>query len=636
MAHVSKVMLKLKTSKLVKRSIVALLTLVMPVLAYAYAFSVENADGKLLYYDYYRTYNLGLCAGPEPYSGVIVVPDSVEYNGSMQRVKFILESAFANATELEGVIISGRTDFHERACINSSLEFVRYDCDNIDLGEFGYFEIERSAFKDCKKLTRIELPNVVTVRDSAFAGCDNLRFVEFPDSCSLGKDSFIDCNNLNTVIFAGRAGSSYSGDRSDTNPIWGDAPVQTLVMTDKFMSESGDIYHLSFDDGVRCFQRGVPDSWSRPYEAYIPSTVKTLEVRYNDKAYVDSYFREYISKDKDSDGYYWTWNGLETLRLKCKILSYISLRSELNTLEICDVEEIANGVLESTTPKKLKLPFAGAGTVDNHDVLRSLFSQKGDVDVPSSLECLELDESATHIIDNALKNCYNIKTLILHDAMRGLGENALFGCSGMENIYVSSTFPPAAYENTFEGMNFFQCIIHVPHGSKKYYEIADGWKRFYNIVEDATIDNPNQINLNVEGTDVEICIDEIINAVRYVLTIFDSLTGNEVYRSSQSSPGARNSQTQISFHPDNLLPNTSYTYRMEAYDSDDNIIFNGQGQFETDNASASIESIESREEIENAEVQYYNLRGSEVDASCLKAGIYIRKQGHRVSKVLIK
>lgn len=635
MAHVSKVMLKLKTSKLVKRSIVALLTLVMPVLAYAYAFSVENADGKLLYYDYYRTYNLGLCAGPEPYSGVIVVPDSVEYNGSMQRVKFILESAFANATELEGVIISGRTDFHERACINSSLEFVRYDCDNIDLGEFGHFEIERSAFKDCKKLTRIELPNVVTVRDSAFAGCDNLRFVEFPDSCSLGKDSFIDCNNLNTVIFAGRAGSSYSGDRSDTNPIWGDAPVQTLVMTDEFMSKSGDIYHLSFDDGVRCFQRGVPDSWSRYYEAYIPSTVKTLEVRYNDIANVSSSFYEYISKE-DSDGYYWTWNGLETLRLKCKILSYISLKSELNTLEICDVEEIYNGALAHATPKKLKLPFAGAGTVDNHDVLRSLFSQKGDVDVPSSLECLELDESATHIIDNALKNCYNIKTLILHDAMRGLGENALFGCSGMENIYVSSTFPPAAYENTFEGMNFFQCIIHVPHGSKKYYEIADGWKRFYNIVEDATIDNPNQINLNVEGTDVEICIDEIIDAVRYVLTIFDSLTGNEVYRSSQSSPGARNSQTQISFHPDNLLPNTSYTYRMEAYDSDDNIIFNGQGQFETDNASASIESIESREEIENAEVQYYNLRGSEVDASCLKAGIYIRKQGHRVSKVLIK
>lgn len=38
----------------------------------------------------------------------------------------------------------------------------------------------------------------------------------------------------------------------------------------------------------------------------------------------------------------------------------------------------------------------------------------------------------------------------------------------------------------------------------------------------------------------------------------------------------------------------------------------------------------------NAKVEYFNLRGLRVDAADLVPGIYIRRQGSKVSKVIVK
>ena len=74
--------------------------------------------------------------------------------------------------------------------------------------------------------------------------------------------------------------------------------------------------------------------------------------------------------------------------------------------------------------------------------------------------------------------------------MHGLGEKALYGCSGLEHIYSHWANPPSAYtESTFDGVNKYACTVHIPVGSKGKYSGANGWKEFYidNLQEEAAV-----------------------------------------------------------------------------------------------------------------------------------------------------
>ena len=110
--------------------------------------------------------------------------------------------------------------------------------------------------------------------------------------------------------------------------------------------------------------------------------------------------------------------------------------------------------------------------------------------IPTSLKKLTITRPATQIGYGALYNCTMLKEVTIPSTVRGVGEKALYGCSGLEHIYSHWANPPAAYANsTFDGVNKFGCILHVPVGSKiKYsHEQAKGWNEFFDIQEEAAV-----------------------------------------------------------------------------------------------------------------------------------------------------
>ena len=100
------------------------------------------------------------------YSGDIVIPESVEYEGRTCSVTSIGEEAFGRCSGLTSVTIGNSVT-----------------------------SIGQSAFEDCSSLTSVTIPNSVTsIGESAFSGCDGLTSVTIPNSVtSIENGAFSYC-----------------------------------------------------------------------------------------------------------------------------------------------------------------------------------------------------------------------------------------------------------------------------------------------------------------------------------------------------------------------------------------------------------------------------------------------------------
>ena len=65
-------------------------------------------------------------------------------------------------------------------------------------------EIGEDAFRDCKGLSSITIPEGCTVRTRAFYGCTKLASVTFWGYCETEEDAFKHCGKLNEILVWGK------------------------------------------------------------------------------------------------------------------------------------------------------------------------------------------------------------------------------------------------------------------------------------------------------------------------------------------------------------------------------------------------------------------------------------------------
>lgn len=126
----------------------------------------DEASTKGFYYNLIsKTKEAEVIRNPNKYSGEIIVPESVEYNGEVYSVTSIGESAFS--TDKVSSVILPKTI---KAINNSAF----YNCSNLNkiVIRDGVTSIGNSAFYYCKGLTSIFLPNSLTsIGSDAFHAC---------------------------------------------------------------------------------------------------------------------------------------------------------------------------------------------------------------------------------------------------------------------------------------------------------------------------------------------------------------------------------------------------------------------------------------------------------------------------------
>lgn len=150
-----------------KKSIFLLLMLLLPLIANADAIEINGIYYNLLT----KNKTAEVARNPNKYSGSIVIPESVNYNGVEYNVTSIGESAFTVCYELSSISIPNKI-----------------------------IEIKKSAFSRCTGLSSITLPDsLTTIGDFAFEGCVFTTITIPKNVTSIGEWAFEDCNNLSSI-----------------------------------------------------------------------------------------------------------------------------------------------------------------------------------------------------------------------------------------------------------------------------------------------------------------------------------------------------------------------------------------------------------------------------------------------------
>ena len=223
------------------RAMMAVAMMLLSLQAMAYDFSYTH-QGKTLYY---RTltgstnevavtsYDLsGLFINNDHVSGDVIIPSSVEYNGTTYNVTAIDGETFLCCSNLTSISIPSSVTYisgspfvlcNSLNSINvasgnthySSADGVLYDISQDTLiaypGAKTSFNILSStttiyyeAVAGCNNLTSITIPNNITsILDQAFCACSGLTSISIPSSVTyIGNAAFVFCDSLNSINVA--------------------------------------------------------------------------------------------------------------------------------------------------------------------------------------------------------------------------------------------------------------------------------------------------------------------------------------------------------------------------------------------------------------------------------------------------
>ena len=184
-----------------KKNILFIVLMLLPIVASAHDIEVANADGVVIYYNYTGNTELAVSYRGssdyeyDEYSGNVIIPESVTYNGTTYYVTSIGERAFFCCYSLASVTIPNSvTSIGEGAFYNCS------DLTSITIPN-SVTSIGNQTFFCCSSLTSVTIPNSVTsIGDQTFYNCSNLTSVTIPDGVtSIGVNAFGICWSLTSI-----------------------------------------------------------------------------------------------------------------------------------------------------------------------------------------------------------------------------------------------------------------------------------------------------------------------------------------------------------------------------------------------------------------------------------------------------
>ena len=159
---------------------------------------LASADAVEINGIYYNLIEKGEVAevtkNPNKYSGSVVIPESVVYEGNTYNVTSIGEDAFIGSGLTSVVIPNSVTTIGNYAFYNcKGLTSINIPNSVTSIGE--------SSFCACRGLTSLTIPNSLTyISGSAFEECSGLITVTIPSSVTtIGLRSFRNCTSLTSV-----------------------------------------------------------------------------------------------------------------------------------------------------------------------------------------------------------------------------------------------------------------------------------------------------------------------------------------------------------------------------------------------------------------------------------------------------
>ena len=400
-----------------------------------YAFYGENAT--VTYRD--QNYN--------SYSGEVVIPATVEYNGTEYAVTSIGHRAFYGCSSLTTITLPNSITSigSEAFCDCSSLTTITLPNSITSIGNQAFAgcsslttitlpnsvtSIGSYTFCYCSSLTTITLPNSITSIDSyAFYGCSSLTTITLPNSItSIGSSAFRECSSLTTITLP-----------NSITSIGSDAFTSPALSVTVFGSKPASLGTNAFHENTIFFVSDV-DAYKAAWKEYkLIFTLKEVSASVHLTALPDkSALQQKLGLD--------SLKKITSLRISGTINSYdiMMMRNQMPDLLDIDLSEahiVANDYeytkgYHSKKDTLTAYAFTGTGTHIRKAIL------------PNSVVCIE---------ENVFNTPY-LQEVVLPKNLRVIGDRTFFDCRALRSINLPESLTSIG-ESAFQGAGLTEVTI---------------------------------------------------------------------------------------------------------------------------------------------------------------------------------
>ena len=389
-----------------KQTLLSIILILLPLMASA----TDGVEIDGIYYNLYIsdgnktasvTYNRSV-----NYSGDIVIPESVEYNGSTFSITSIGYRAFASCSGLTSVTFPNSITY-----------------------------IDERAFGGCRGLTSVTIPNSVTsIGSSSFESCSNLTSVTIGNSVtSIGQYAFAGCSGLTSVTIGNRV--NYIGDYA----FYGCSGLTSVMIPVSDLSAFCNNKIVGLVKKTINKPVTLIDNAGKEITEYIiPNDVTT------------------IGKEA-----FCGCRGLTSVTIPNSITSigenaFEGCYSLSVTVQVTDLSAFCNntiiGLIKSRIGKPVVLIDNNGSEIKEYIIPDDVTSiGENAFNNCSSLTSLIIGNGITSIASSTFKGCSNLNFLVIGSGVTSIGSGAF--PSLMKTIWLPNT-PPSGYENVSSKVNY--------------------------------------------------------------------------------------------------------------------------------------------------------------------------------------
>lgn len=474
-----------------KKILILIVTLFFNVTIWAYDFEVDGICYNFLQDNEVEVTTKGPRAGVY-YSGEIVIPSTITYDGKNYNITSIGERAFwsikensslTSVTIPEGVISIGGNAFGNCTALTSitipnSIKQIGVDVFEstpwyanlpdgiVYIGKILYSYkgempentsivvkdgieiINPSAFAECSNLIAITLPNSVTsIGNYAFYYCYSLDEIKIPKNVTnIGTGAFIYCSPTSIVV---ENGNPNYDSRNNCNALI-ETATNTLL--------------------VGC------------HNTVIPNTVTSI-----------------------ADAAFAGHNNLTAIAIpsnitkigRCAFANCLNLTSIVvdDKNQVYDSRNNCNAIIETATNTLIE--------GSNNTIIPNTITSIGESAFLGrrNLTSVSIPNGVVSIDASAFQYCNALTSVSIPSSVQNIGNSAFFMCTALTSVTCETTTPPLLEWGAFNYIPFAEATLYVPAESIELYKAADQWKDFGTIlplgqapsnVEDVTLLNGNK------------------------------------------------------------------------------------------------------------------------------------------------
>ncbi len=538
--------------------------LLISITANAHDFEAKNSDGVTIYYNITSSTDK-TCAvtySSSYYSGSIVIPETVIYNGTSYSVTSIGNYAFSDCRGLTSIIIPNSVTSIGNYAFDECIGLTSITIPN------SVTSIGDAAFSNCRGLTSIIIPNSVTsIGNYAFDECIGLTSITIPNSVtSIGNWAFKDCSGLTSITIPNSVTSigNYAFDECigltsiiipNSVTSIGDAAFSNCSGLTSIIIESGNTVYDSRNNCNAIIKTTSKTLIAGCKNTIIPNTVTSIgSCAFKGCTGLISITIPNSVTGIGSVAFYGckslatcvVGNSVTTIDYSafgsCKSLTDINIPNSVTSISY-DVFENCSSLASITIPNSVtsigNRAFSGCISLkelrieDGKSTLSLGFNSYNSnltgeglfYDCP--LETLYLGRNIKYTDNStapyryyperygysAFYNKTILKSIVIGSSVTEIGNKAFGNCTGLTSVKSLNPTPPTCGTDVFKGIDYSVATLTVPKGSFNRYLNANVWGDFWNIEEvdfsgiEVTLTDSSEVKpteyYNLQGVRVE-------------------------------------------------------------------------------------------------------------------------------------